>query len=116
MMATCERCDLLKNVGVMNRRVEIQAATVTQDEFGQPIETWATTRTVRAARRDVRGLERLRTDQELAERTSVFTMRWFSGLNAAMRLRHDGLIWDIIGVAEIGRRVALEVTATAVRV
>jgi SPP1 family predicted phage head-tail adaptor len=114
-MKPCERCEILKGV-VFNRRVEVQTVTETQDSTGQPIETWATVRTVRAARRDMRGLERLRADQELAARTAIFTMRWFSGLTAKMRLSHDDLIWDIEGIAELGRRVALEVTATAVRV
>lgn len=115
-MPACERCEILKGV-VFNRRVEIQSATEpTQDETGQPVEAWTTVRTVRAARRDVRGFERLRAEQELAERTSVFTMRWFSGLTAEMQLKHDGLIWDIEGIAELGRRVALEVTATVVRI
>ncbi len=114
-MPVCASCDILKGL-VFNRPVEVQQVTETQDETGQPVESWATIRTVKAARKDVRGFERLRAQQELAERTSVFTMRWFSGLDAKMRLSHDGLIWDIEGIAELGRRVALEVTATVVRV
>ena len=115
-MPACARCDVLKGVGPMNRRVEIQEATETQDETGEPVEVWATTRTVRAARKDVRGWERFRSDQEIAARTSVFTMRWFSGLTTEMRLSHDGMIWDIEGLAELGRRQFHEVTATVVRV
>lgn len=115
-MVVCNRCEVLKGVGVMNRRVEIQEATETQDETGQPVETWATIRTVRAARKDMRGWERFRTDQELAARESVFTTRWFSGLTSEMRISHDGMIWDITGLAELGRRQFHEITATAVRV
>lgn len=125
-MQPCERCDILKRIGPMNRRVEVQEVTEVQDETGQPSEVWATVRTVRANRKDVRGWERIRSDQELAERTSVFTMRWFAGLDAKMRLVHDTVkdedgdwipqVWDIQGLAELGRRVALEVTATAVRI
>ncbi|HUS97119.1 MAG TPA: phage head closure protein [Hyphomicrobiaceae bacterium] len=100
----------------MNRVVEIQQATEARDEFGEPIETWTTIRTLHAARKDVRGWERFRADQELAARTSTFTMRWFAGLTAKMRIQHDSTVWDIEGIAELGRRVALEVTATAVRV
>lgn len=114
-MPACDRCDILKGV-VMNRRVVIQSKIQTQDATGQPVETWSTFRTARAARQDMRGRERFRSDQELAERTSIFTMRWFSGLTAEMRLSHDDLFWDIEGIAELGRRVALEVTATVVRV
>lgn len=114
-MDACDRCAALKGK-IFNRVVEVQQATEARDDFGQPIETWVTIRTVKADRKDVRAWERFRSDQELAARTSVFTMRWFSGLDAKMRLSHDGLIWDIEGLAELGRRVALEVTATAARI
>jgi hypothetical protein len=33
-----------------------------------------------------------------------------------MRLLHDDMAWDITGLAELGRRDFLEVTAVAVRV
>ena len=113
--AECARCDLLKGL-VFNRTVAIEAVTETQDDTGQPIEVWATERTLKAAREDVRGLERIRANQELGERTAVFTFRWFPGLHSKKRLNHDGLIWDIENIAERGRRVVLEVTATVVRV
>lgn len=115
-MVACNRCDVLKDVGPMNSRVEILEVVEVQDETGQPIETLVVWRTVRAAYKDLRGWERFRTDQELAARVRVFTWRWHSGLHAKQKLRHDDMIWDIEGLADIGRRVALEVTATAVRV
>ena len=111
-MQPCERCDILKRIGPMNRRVEVQEVTEVQDETGQPVEVWVTIRNWRANRKDVRGWERVRSDQELAERETVFTGRWFSGLTAKHRLWHDDMVWDIEGLAELGRRVALEVTAT----
>lgn len=115
-MKPCNRCEVLKRVGPMNRSVSIQQATETRSAEGDVIETWATIRGWRAARKDVRGAERMRSDQELAERTSVFTGRWFAGLTAKMRLWHDDMAWDVTGIAEIGRREFLEVTAVAVRV
>ena len=45
----------------------------------------------------------------------MFTGRWFAGPDGQHRLVHDDMVWDIEGLAELGRRVALEVTATAVR-
>lgn len=112
-MHACERC---KTPRIYNRLVEIQKVTETPDAFGQPIETWSKFRDWWVERRDVRGRERFRSDQDIAERTSIFTGRWFAGLTAKMRIVHDGLIWDIEGLAEIGRRHELEVTATAQRV
>lgn len=113
MIAPCERC---KERRSYNRRVQVQQATETQDDLGAPVEAWATVRNWWVERKDVRGQERFRSDQEIAVRTAVFTGRWFSGLTAKMRLVHDGLTWDIEGIAELGRRHELEVTATAARV
>ena len=115
-MQPCERCDILKRIGPMNRSGQIQQVTETQDEFGSPIETWVTLRGWRFAREDLRGWERVRAGQELAERISRFTGRWFAPADAKMRVLHDNLVWDITGVAERGNRVALELSVTAVRV
>jgi SPP1 family predicted phage head-tail adaptor len=114
-MQPCVRCEILKKIGPMNRSVQIQQSTDAQDDVGQPIEVWETIRGWRAARKDVQGWERLRADQEVGARTSVFTGRWFAA-NMEMRLLHDDMTWDIEGLAELGRRDFLEITATAVRV
>lgn len=103
-------------IGPFNRRVVFETKTVVQDATGHPVETWLTTRTMYANRRDVTANERMRASQELATRTSVFTVRWFSALNAGeWRIEHEGLIWDVIGLAEPKntRRQYWEVTAVA---
>lgn len=114
-MQPCVRCEILKRIGPMNRSVSIEQAIEVQDEVGQPVPTWVTIRGWRAARKDIQGWERIRSDQEIGARVSVFTGRWFAA-DTKMRLVHDGLTWDIQGLAELGRRDFLEITAVAVRV
>jgi SPP1 family predicted phage head-tail adaptor len=103
-------------IGPFNRRVVFERKAVAQDETGHEVETWTAARTAMAHRRDVQANERLRASQEIATRTSVFTVRWFSALNAGdWRISHDGLIWDVIGLAEPPntRRQYWAITATA---
>ena len=45
--------------------------------------------------------------------TAVFVIRWLAGIDATMRVVHDGKVYDIQGLAEIGTRDGLEITATA---
>ena len=115
-MQPCVRCDILKRIGPMNRRGQIQQVIEMQDETGQPIETWVTILNWSFARDDLRGWERVRAGQELSERVSSFKGRWFAPADAKMRVLHDNLVWDIEGLAEIGRRVVLEMSVKAVRV
>ena len=106
-------------IGPLDRRIVFEKKTITQDELGQPVETWAFHKAAWANRRDMTANERFRSQQELAERTSVFTVRYFAALTAGeWRISHESLIWDIVGFAEPKntRRQWWEITATAVRV
>lgn len=102
--------------GRLDRRVVIQRATVTQGSTGQPVETWATWKVVFMEKRDVRADERFRADQELATETTVFMAQYLDGLRTDDRLVCEGKTYDILGLAEMGRRSGYEITATAVRV
>jgi SPP1 family predicted phage head-tail adaptor len=99
--------------GRLDRRVIIERKTVLQDETGQPVETWSTWKIVFMGKRDVRADERFRSDQELASETTVFVSHYIAGVTAQDRLVTEGKTYDIIGVAEVGRRSGLEITATA---
>ena len=103
---------------VLDRKITIQLKTTTIDEFGQPSETWVDDAAVWASRRDAVASERFRANQELATQTSVFTIRWRRLSVANHRISHDGLLWDIEGLAEplYTRRQWLEITASAIEV
>lgn len=100
--------------GKLNRRVTIQSATVAQDENGEPIQTWATFKTVWAERKDVRGAERFDADQRLAIRTATFRIRWLESVSEHMRVIDAGTIYDVKGIAEERRQGWLELSCESI--
>ena len=44
---------------------------------------------------------------KVAKRTAQITIHWRPDVREDMRVIYDGLIWDIEGIAEIGRRERL---------
>lgn len=102
--------------GSLDRRIEIQRATESRDDLNNVVLTWATLRTVWAAKADVRDGERWAAMEVGAEVTTRFTIRWspyVADVNPKDRIRYGGRTYDIVAVKEIGRREGLEITATA---
>jgi SPP1 family predicted phage head-tail adaptor len=104
---------------ILDRRIQFQRLTITEDEFGAPVETWVDEPYAPqwAHWRDVTATERFRAQQELATRTSAVIVRWFPGLNtAAWRIVYDGLLWDVTGIAERGEAGGAPAAPAATRV
>jgi SPP1 family predicted phage head-tail adaptor len=105
------------DAGSLNWRLAILRATTTTGAFNEDIPTWNTLTTVWANKRDVSDGEKERLGQIMASRTTRFQVRYSSavaGVNAKDRLRCEGVVYDILGVKQIGaRHEALEITATA---
>lgn len=99
--------------GRLDRLAKIWRKTSTQDETGQPVETWAVWSMIKVGKRDVRADERFRANQEIASGTAVFTAHWLADLTVQDRIELDETMYDIIAIAELGRRSGLEITAVA---
>ena len=102
--------------GRFNRRIDLQRATTAQDETGQPVETWSTLASVWASWRRASARETLAAAEVAAAVTDVFETRWYSGvadLNPKDRLVYAGRTYDIVEVAEIGRREGLRIAGVA---
>lgn len=102
--------------GRLDRRISILRASAVNDEFNQPVETWATLATVWAEAKPVSDGERMKAGQTLADKMIRFTIRYSStvaDVDPRDRITYDGRVFDISGIKEIGRRVGLEITATA---
>jgi len=99
--------------GRLDRKIEIQVQSQELDDSGQQLDVWDKFATVRADRRDVRANERFSAEQVMAIRTSVFRMRWISGVHEAMRVVDSGRIWNIKGIASNQRYGWLELTCEA---
>lgn len=109
--------------GKLDRRItiEVRAAgsPMPKDEFGEPIYSWSTFAEVWATKKDVTSRERFApiTSQVIADVDTVFSTRWFP-LGAEVqadthRIRYAERLYNIVGVAEIGRRQGLEISTTA---
>jgi len=99
-----------------DRKITLQRRASTQDAAGAPVLTWQTLAVVWTIKRDVSDSERVASAEVSAEIGTRFQIRWdssWSTLNPKDRVVSAGLIYDIVGVKEIGRREGLEISAIA---
>ncbi len=101
--------------GELDRKIVIESATETRDDYGAVVQTWATFATVWARKRDIRGSEQFTAQQVNARIAATFTVRWLDGVTEKMRISYDGQTWDIRSINEIGRREGLELYAEVKR-
>jgi len=101
--------------GTLDRRIAIQRKTITNDEYGQEVETWADLAEVWAALKPLRGNERFAVQQLLGTGVMTFLIRYRSDLQIGVedRIEYDGRAWDITDVRELGRRESWEIDAKA---
>jgi SPP1 family predicted phage head-tail adaptor len=99
--------------GRLDRRVTIQSRTLTRNDYGEQIETWADDDTVWGERFDLRGREFFTARQVSADVTTRFRLRYRTGLTVLHRLVCEDVTYDIHQVSEIGRRQGLEILASA---
>lgn len=98
--------------GAYNKKIIIEAyAETSKDEYGMPIETWSTVKTMFANMRTRSAREVFQSDQTQNEKTAVFTVRYVSGIDEKMRVVCDGKVFTIDGIQEIGRRKGLQIIA-----
>lgn len=97
----------------MDRRIRIERATEVDDDFGGKTKTWALLIEVWAQVDFGTGNE-ARTDMEVkAEQRRTFKIRWLEGLTVTDRVVYESRNWEILDVAELGRRDGLEIAAIA---
>ncbi len=102
--------------GKLDRRITLQRASVTTNEYGEEVPTWLTLATVWASKKDVSDGERIAAAEVAAEIGTRFQIRWdssWSDLSPLDRVVYDGRTYNISAVKEIGRREGLEISAAA---
>lgn len=100
--------------GKLDREIVIESATSTVNAIGEPVETWATFASVWAEVKPLSASERFRSEARHSARVSTFSIRWLAGVLPTMRIKYENLYWRILGIAELGRRDGLEITAEVV--
>lgn len=100
--------------GELDRRITFQEPDPQTSPSGARTRDWKDVVTVWAGFRPMPGRERFQSPQTLATRTGIWRIRWRSDIHERMRFLFRGQPWQIDGIAEIGRREGLEITATAI--
>ncbi len=99
--------------GTLDRRVTIERFTAMLDAFGGEVKVWAPVATVWANVKPISDGERWRAGEVGATASVRITIRWGFSVGVEDRMIHDGRIYEIVGVKEIGRQVGQEITAGA---
>lgn len=90
--------------GSFDRTIIIQQVTETRNSEGGTSEEWTEFARVRASKRDIRGNEFFAARQVNSEATTEFRLYFKHGLNSKMRIVCDDIVYDILDIAETGRR------------
>jgi SPP1 family predicted phage head-tail adaptor len=93
--------------GKLNRRVTIQRRAEGEDAYGQPAQGWADVVTVWAAIDDMKGRQFFAAQADQSQVHTKITIRYMAGVEAAMRVLHGTVVYDIHAV--LGQdRIGLE--------
>ena len=90
--------------GNLRNKITIQVNTLTQDAFGEPIESWATFAQPWAEIKSITGGERFTGDQDAAIGSVQFKIREMSGINERMRISWDSRLFDITYINKVFER------------
>ena len=101
--------------GKLQNRIQIERPHLLVDDYGHARETWLPILTTRAEVKDASTSEFLTGPGEMDNRRAVFVIRFPLAvqITTADRLVMDGKAFNIVGLAEIGRRRGLEIRVIA---
>lgn len=98
--------------GKLRHRVQIQAATIAQDAYGEPAKTWGTLYDTWASIEPLRMREYLQGQQTQAQTTHRIRIRWHDGIHTGMRVLHEGRVFELTAaINPYERGAALEFAA-----
>ena len=100
--------------GRLTHRIQIEHAHLLVDDYGIGREAWLPILTTRAEIKEATTTEFLTGPGEMDNRRLVFVIRYpLAQISTADRLVLGGKAYNIVGLAEIGRRRGLEIRAVA---
>ena len=100
--------------GKMDRKVTLQTFTSTQNDYGEPVETWTKLAEVWAERVPLSGREAFIADQIAALSLVKYRIRHRTDVTPKARILDAGSYYDIRAVNIIGRNEGLELIAESV--
>lgn len=100
------------DVGTLDRKITIQSVTATSDPLtNEPIKTFATLATPWAKRLKNQSNEQYDAAQQVSTQTVRYLIRWRSDVTEKMRIVDGAKTFEISGIEEMDRKVALILTA-----
>lgn len=87
--------------GQLDQRVTVERFTSTEDELGQPIETWAPLFPCWAAVEPLTGREYLAAQAAVSEVTARIRMRFRPWMTSQDRVIHDGTVYQIESLIDV---------------
>ena len=97
----------------LDRRVRLERRFEEIDASGQSVARWLPLAEVWARVEPLGGREGFGAQQWVATGDVRFTIRWRGDVTPLHRVVHDGRAYDVVSVAEVGRREALLVVGKA---
>ena len=83
--------------GKLRQVITYQAKTVTTDDYGGPVETWADFATVRASVAPLIGKDLMASMAAQSTAEMRINHRYLAGVTSAMRISWNGAEYEIIG-------------------
>ena len=99
--------------GLLDRRVRLERRHEETDESGQSVVRWLPLGLAWARVEPLGGREGFGQQQWVASGEVRFTLRWRDDLTPLHRIVHEGREYDVVSVADDGRREALLVVGRA---
>ena len=99
--------------GRLRHRLAIRQPTISRNEVGEEIITWATLATVWGRIEALRGEEQLAANQLTAEIVARATLRYRADVSTDMRIQYDSSEYDIDAVLADPLKTSLTLTLTA---
>lgn len=87
--------------GQLDQRVTVERFSRTEDELGQPIESWAPLFTCWAAVEPLTGREYIAAQAAVSEVTARIRMRFRPWMTAQDRVIHNGTTYNIVSVIDV---------------
>lgn len=103
----------MMQAGKLQHPIELQHLTETLSASRKVKEVWTTYAKGRAELRLAGASEFLTSYGEGVSNNAIFIIRWIPGVSVADRIIHNGTAWNVVALAEIGRRRGLELRAVA---
>lgn len=82
----------------LNTRVNIEQRTSSQDELGQPIETWSLVAAVWGSVRHLSGVAAIKSGADGSTVKASFRIRYMAGIDSGMRVTVDGKHYNIVAI------------------